>query len=130
MQEETEHVCRCCGIELTEDRFPASRLEAYNWICTPCSNRARDANTTRYLTRKFSEYLRRQPKKGMRASIHVVRQVLQEQPIPQEANGDLRKCCIILNDKDQPVLVLSKEAFIIAHARRFKRKKEEEEKII
>jgi hypothetical protein len=102
--------CRSCGT-LTP-QTPA-RVRSYNWICYKCSNRNRDQDIPRYLTRKLAEAQRY---KGFRApypGVDFVRRVIQKCEGKSVVSGcsDLKKLCVVLlDDSDEAVLLTSKES--------------------
>lgn len=95
--------CRSCG-SLTP-KTPA-RSQYYNWICYKCSNRNRDQDLARYLTRKLAEAQRY---KGFRApypGVDFVRRVM----AVVSGCSDLKKLCVVLLDSDEGILLTSKES--------------------
>jgi len=102
--------CRLCG---TLTQLTPARIRSYNWTCYKCSNRYRDQDIARYLTRKLAEAQRYKGLKAPYPGVDFVRRVIKKCEGKSVVSGcsDLKKLCVVLlDDPNEGVLMTLKES--------------------
>jgi hypothetical protein len=77
-----------------------ARVERYDWICVTCTNRQRDEDPARYMTRRLASMLKRRGFCGPYPGTPFVRQVIARCGGKSVISGNRsdKLCVILLND--------------------------------